>query len=91
MVTTVTVLTVKDAMVNLKRRESLSDRQMAERLGCSRSYWTLIRLGQRDFPTAMAVRAAGIWPELTRHLLDMAHDSVRPVADRPSQTAQDAA
>jgi len=58
---------------------------MAERLGCSRSYWTLIRLGQRDFPTAMGIRAAGSWPELTRHLLDMAEESALSMTDRPSQ------
>lgn len=53
---------------------------MAQRLGCSRPYWNLIRNGKRPLTHELAVRAAGTWPELTRHLLDMAEASVMSVA-----------
>lgn len=52
---------------------------MADRLGCSRAYWNLIRNGRRPLTHAMAVRAAGAWPELTRQLLDIAEASVKSV------------
>jgi plasmid maintenance system antidote protein VapI len=78
---------MKDALVTLQQRDGLTDTEMALRLGCSRPYWNMIRHGKRTFPSDMAVRAAGVWPELTRHLLDMAEDSVRSVANSTRDTA----
>ena len=67
------------ALVALQQRESLTDQQMADRLGCSRTHWNLIRNGHRTLNHQIAVRAAGTWPELTRHLLDLAQASVMSV------------
>lgn len=75
------------ALRNLQQRERLSDGAMARRLGCSRPYWNLIRNGKRPLTHEIAVRAAGTWPELTRHLLDMAEDSVMSVAHTPPSAA----
>jgi plasmid maintenance system antidote protein VapI len=72
---------VLTTLVALQEREHLTDAAMAARLGCSRTYWNLIRNGHRALPHEMAVRAAGTWPELTRHLLDMAHASVMSVTE----------
>ena len=87
MVTLVTVVTVRDALIALQQRKGLTDAEMAERLGCSRPYWNLIRHGKRAFPRDMAIRAAGAWPELTRHLLDMAEQSVPNTAQTPAEVA----
>lgn len=75
------------ALTQLQRERQLSDRQMALRLGCSRPYWNLIRNGKRPITHEIAVRAAGTWPELTRHLLDMAEESVMSVANTPRTAA----
>lgn len=56
----------------IQRRNGWSDREMAERLGIDRSYWTHIRLGRMDLSHTLALRAAGLWPELTRDLLELA-------------------
>lgn len=69
------------ALVEIQRREARSDGYMAVRLGCSRPYWNLIRNGKRPLTHEIAVRAAGTWPELTKHLLDMAEHSVMSVAN----------
>lgn len=88
MVTLVTVVTVRDALIALQKRKSLTDTQMAALLGCSRPYWNLIRNGKRAFPREFAIRAAGVWPELTRYLLDMAEESASPVANTPQPAAE---
>jgi transcriptional regulator with XRE-family HTH domain len=72
---------VLTTLLALQQRERLTDQQMADRLGCSRTYWNLIRNGHRPLTHGMAVRAAGAWPELTRHLLDLAQQSVMSVTD----------
>lgn len=76
-----------NALTEVQRREGLSDGAMAHRLGCHRSYWNLIRNGKRPLTHEIAVRAAGTWPELTRHLLDMAEESVMSVANSPRTAA----
>lgn len=59
-------------LTTIQQREGLTDTDMAFRLGLSRSHWNLIKNGRRSLTHAVAVRAAGHWPELTRDLLDMA-------------------
>lgn len=63
-------------VVEIQRREGLADGAMAARLGVSRPTWNRIRNGHLSFGDALAVRAAGVWPELTRDLLDLASASV---------------
>lgn len=65
----------------------MTDGEMAFRLGCSRPYWNLIKNGNRPMTHDLAVKAAGAWPELTRHLLDMAEASVMTVANTPQKEA----
>jgi transcriptional regulator with XRE-family HTH domain len=79
--------TMLQALMDLQKRQGLSDRAMAEGLGCSRPYWNLIRNGKRDLPHRLAVTAAGTWPELTRHLLDLAESSVTSRTDTPERSA----
>lgn len=67
---------MREKLIAIQRRDRLSDGEMAVRLGCSRPTWNLIKNGRRDLPDAYAVRAAGVWPELTRELLDRAALSV---------------
>lgn len=74
--------TMLEALIALQNRHGLTDGQMAEALGCSRPYWNLIRNGHRDLPKSLSVTAAGVWPELTRHLLDLASASVSSVANK---------
>jgi hypothetical protein len=59
-------------LMEIQRREGLTDGQMATRLGISRPTWNLVRHGKRPFRDDWAVRAVGQWPELTRDLLDLA-------------------
>lgn len=75
------------ALIDLQRGRNLSDGRMAAYLGCSRPYWNLIRNGKRPITHEIAVRAAGTWPELTKHLLDMAEDSVMSVTNTPRTAA----
>lgn len=70
-----------EGLVSIQQREGLTDGQMAERLGCSRPLWNLVKNGRRPLSGDLAVRAAGVFPELTKHLLDRAEESVRSVAN----------
>lgn len=65
----------------IQTREGLSDGQMAERLGCSRSLWNQVRRGRMPLSHELAVRAAGAFPELSRDLLLFAADAVTPLTD----------
>ena len=71
----------------IQSRESLTDGQMAARLGLSRPQWNLIRNGRRPLTHAVAVRAAGAFPELTRALIDIAADSVSTPANSSKEAA----
>ena len=73
-------------LTTIQSREGLTDTDMAFRLGLSRSHWNLIKNGRRALTHAVAVRAAGEWPELTRDLLDMAAS-----VSTPANTAPEAA
>jgi plasmid maintenance system antidote protein VapI len=64
-------------LVAIQRREGLTDGQMAARLGVSRPWWNRVKNGRLPFTDEVAVRAVGVWPELTRDLLDRAQSSVR--------------
>lgn len=72
MCTPVSVAHMKDKVVAIQVREHLHDGQMAALLGVSRPTWNRIRNGHLRFGDHLAVRAAGLWPELTRDLLDRA-------------------
>lgn len=61
-----------DKLVAIQRREDLSDTRMAELLGMSRPWWSRVKHGHLRLSEKVAVRAAGVWPELTRDLLDLA-------------------
>lgn len=69
---------MRERLIEIQKRDGLTDGQMAERLGCSRPRWNMVKNGKRTFGEDMAVRAVGVWPELTRDLLDLA------AASRPS-------
>jgi plasmid maintenance system antidote protein VapI len=59
----------------IQKRERLTDGEMAEKLGCSRPSWNLMKNGHRELRDEWAVRAAGVWPELSRDLLALAAES----------------
>lgn len=79
-----------DKLKAIQQRERLADGPMAERLGISRSAWNLIRNGKLELSDAVAVTAAGVWPELTRDLLDRAEQAAVSVADSRSTTSVEA-
>ena len=56
----------------IQQRHGFSDEQMAARLGVSRSRWNAIRNGKQSLSDNLAIIAAGVWPELTRTLLERA-------------------
>lgn len=85
--TPVSVRYVLTNLVAIQSRESLTDGQMAARLGLSRPQWNLIRNGRRPLTHAVALRAAGAFPELTRDLLDRAAGSVTTPADTREEAA----
>ena len=66
-----------DKLIQIQRREGLTDAAMAERLGISRSMWTLIRGGHYRLSGDASIAAAGVWPELTPALLEMARGGRR--------------
>lgn len=68
----------------IQRREGLSDGQMAARLGTSRPTWNRIRNGKLPLTEKVAMRATGLWPELTRDLIDRAAASVSEHANTVS-------
>lgn len=71
---------MQERLVQIQRDNDWSDREMAERLGCSRPLWNLIRRGKAEISGDLAVRAVGAFPELTVDLLGMAQDSAKTVA-----------
>lgn len=73
-------------VTDIQNREGLTDGDMAARLGISRWMWNRIRNGHKPFDDKLAVRAAGVWPELTRDLLDRASASVSVVPERTNAT-----
>lgn len=56
----------------IQTRDGLTDAQMGSRLGVSRSRWNAIRNGKQSLSDNLAMVAAGVWPELTRTLIDRA-------------------
>lgn len=60
-----------EQLIDIQRRNSWPDGEVARRLGISRSYWCHLRRGNMQFTPMVAVRAAGAFPELTRALLDI--------------------
>lgn len=52
---------------------------MAARLGIARPTWNRIRNGRLPLTGTLAIRAAGVWPELSRDLLDRADAASRSV------------
>lgn len=59
-------------LLEIQKREGLTDGQMAMRLGISRPTWNLVKNGRRPLRDDWSVRAVGQWPELTRDLLELA-------------------
>lgn len=57
---------------SIQRRDKLSDEQMGALLGVGRSRWNAIRNGKQTLSDSLALVAAGVWPELTRSLIDRA-------------------
>ena len=74
-------------IVAIQSRESLTDGRMAALLGLSRPQWNLIRNGRRPLTDAVAMRAVGAFPELTRDLLARAADSVSTPANTDKEAA----
>jgi transcriptional regulator with XRE-family HTH domain len=72
----------------IQRRERLTDSEMADKLGCSRPTWNLIKNGRRSLDADTAVRAAGVFPELSKDLLDMAADRAVSVANTGDRTGE---
>ena len=69
---------MKERLLAIQTREGWSDREMAERLGCSRPLWTLIRNGKNEMSADLLMKAAGAFPELSADLLDLARDAATP-------------
>lgn len=65
----------------IQQREKLTDGGMAEQLGISRSAWNLIRNERMALSGDVAITAAGVWPELTRDLIDRAEQAALSAAD----------
>lgn len=63
---------VIDELRSIQARDGLTDTQMGARLGVSRSRWNAIRNGKQSLSDNLAIVAAGVWPELTRTLIDRA-------------------
>lgn len=59
-------------LVDIQKRDKLTDAQMGDRLGVGRSRWNAIRNGKQPFSDNLALAAAGVWPELTRELIERA-------------------
>jgi transcriptional regulator with XRE-family HTH domain len=53
-----------DRLTGIQRRDKLTDREMAARLGISRSAWNMIRRGKLPLTDRVQVRAARAFPEL---------------------------
>lgn len=75
----------------IQTRDRLSDAQMGELLGVSRSRWNAIRNGKQTFSDNLALTAAGVWPELTRDLIDRAASSAPSLTNRGTKPAGEAA
>lgn len=80
----VRVTNVLNELRSIQKRESLSDEQMAARLGVSRSRWNAIRNGKQTLSDNLAMVAAGVWPELTRTLIDRASAAASVQTSRPT-------
>lgn len=63
---------MKDRLLLIQTRESLTDTAMADRLGLSRPTWNLIKNGRVRLSGEVAIRAAGAFPELADDLLELA-------------------
>jgi hypothetical protein len=63
---------VIEKLVLIQKREALTDAEMGGVLGVSRSRWNAIRHGKQTLSDNLALTAAGVWPELTRDLIDRA-------------------
>jgi transcriptional regulator with XRE-family HTH domain len=76
-----------DKLKAIQERDHLTDGDMARRLGISRSLWNLIRNGKMELSDAVAMTAAGVWPELSRDLLKRAEQAALSVADSDAGTS----
>ena len=54
---------ILEVLVQRQRRERWGDREMAQRLGISRSYWSLIRTGKKPLSLQVILRAMRAFPE----------------------------
>jgi transcriptional regulator with XRE-family HTH domain len=75
---------VLDELKRIQQRDKLSDAEMGRRLGVGRSRWNAIRNGKQTLSDNLALAAAGVWPELTRDLIDRAASA----ASSQTQTAR---
>lgn len=86
--TSVSVTNDMDTALRLiQTRDKLSDQQMAERLGVSRSRWNAIKNGKQPLGDSLALVAAGVWPELTRDLIDRAASAAPSLSPNPTKAA----
>lgn len=76
-----------DKLRTIQRDQKLNDGEMAARLGISRSGWNLIRRGKMPLSDSVAVTAAGVWPSLTRDLLDRAESAAGSLTDSAQSNA----
>lgn len=72
-------------LLSIQTRDRLTDSQMGARLGVSRSRWNAIRNGKQTLSDNLAMVAAGVWPELTRTLLDRAASAATVQTSEPTQ------
>jgi hypothetical protein len=70
---------VIEKLVLIQKRDALTDADMGRLLGVSRSRWNAIRHGKQTLSDNLALTAAGVWPELTRDLIDRAASSAPTV------------
>lgn len=71
-------------LLSIQTRDKLTDEQMGARLGVSRSRWNAIRNGKQSLSDNLAMVAAGVWPELTRTLIDRAASAATTQTTAPS-------
>lgn len=74
-------------LILIQKRDSLSDEEMGKRLGVGRSRWNAIRNGKQPFSDNLAFAAAGVWPELTRDLIERAASAVPSLTPAPTTEA----
>lgn len=57
---------VLELLIQRQETDGLLDKEMAAKMGISRSLWTFIRNGKRNLTYAHKRKAASVWPDLKK-------------------------